>query len=282
MVWGRKSKKSQAEFHVYNRNGQKLKTVKALCAHKDRLNIQTVVVESTEYLAVACCRCTDINLYHLGKETAYPAFSSDYPGPMCHGREGTLFAVNSCKNDDKEFDLTEIVCKRMQFTYGQVFQTHLKKVPDVCYIPTRDILVLSTHKNPKYRDDLASDEDVSDDEEKKKEDEGPLVIRAVSCKNKKILWEVKEVDGVPCVAHGMLYLLKYDVLLVGDGSTGRLLVLRPESGECLQSFYIGSHAGAVWDPYRYRDQLIVTHTIGNKIRFSYYSVSIYLSYDSSI
>ena len=164
MVWGRKSKKSQAEFHVYNQNGQKLKTVKALCAHKDRLNIQTVVVESTEYLAVACCRCRDINLYHLGKETAYPAFSSDYPGPICHGREGTLFAVNSCKNADKEFDVTEIVCKRMQFTYGQVFQTHLKKVPDVCYIPTRDILVLSTHKKPKYRDDLASDEDVSDDE----------------------------------------------------------------------------------------------------------------------
>ena len=89
------------------------------------------------------------------------------------GEKGLWFAVNSCKNADKEFDVTEIFCKRMQFTYGQVFQTHLKKVPDVCYIPTRDILVLSTHKNPKYRDDLASDEDVSDDEEKKKEDEGP-------------------------------------------------------------------------------------------------------------
>ena len=185
VVWGRKSKKSQAEFHVYSQDGRKIKTVKALCAHKDKLNIKTVVIESAEYVAVACCMCTDINLYHLGKETAFPAFSSDYPGPMCHGREGTLFAVNSCKNADKEFDVTEIGCKRMQFTHGQVFETHLKKVPDVCYIPTRDILVLSTHKNPKYRDDLASDEDVSDDEEKKKEDEGPLVIRAVSCKKKK-------------------------------------------------------------------------------------------------
>ena len=160
---------------------------------------------------------------------------------MCYGKEGKIFSINCIE----EFPIVEIGCKKKQFVYGETVETKMKSVFDLCYISTKDILVILTHKKNSTPDEF-SDEDPgehSEEKEKDKKKEDPAMIRAVQVRNGKVVWEVKEVDGMETSGHGVIYSHKYDVLLVADGSNRRILVLQPESGEHLQTIDLSSHVG---------------------------------------
>ena len=289
-LWGKTGKKDPREFHIYNkdRQRQEVKKIKALCPHKN-VRILSIVIENVENLAASCTECGDINLQHLTIDTAYPAFSSDLSGPMCYGKEGKIFSINCIE----EFPIIEIGCKRKQFVYGETYETKMKTVYDVCYISTRDILVIATHKkDTKDTKDLRviladkkdntlddfSDEEPDEDSEKNEKDkkkEAPAIIRAIQGRYGKVVWEVKEVDGVETRAHGVIYSHKYNVLLVADGSNRRILVLQPESGEHLQTIDLSSDVHSAWQLFMHRDQLIlVHHGRSRKINLSYYTVSL--------
>ena len=268
-LWGKTGKKSPREFHIYNKDGRKVKTIKALCPHKN-VRMLSIVIENIENLAVSCSECEDINLQHLAIDTAYPAFSSDHCGSMCYGKEGKIFSINCLE----EFPIIEIGCKKKQFVYGETVETKMKSVYDLCYISTRDILVIPTHKKNSTPDEFSDEEPDEDSEEKEKDKkkEAPAIIRAVQGK---VLWEVKEVDGMETCAHGVIYSHKYDVLLVADGSNGRILVLQPESGEHLQTIDLSSHVGSAWQLFLHRDQFILVHLgRSKKLYLSHYTVSL--------
>ena len=272
-VFGKTSKKAPRQFYFYNKDAEKVRKMKALCQHK-RVGMLSVVIENIEYLAVSCSECGDINLQHLTIDTAYPAFSSDHCGPMYYGKEGEIFSTNCIK----EFPVIEIGCKRKQFVYEETVETKMKTVYDLCYISTKDILVIPTHKKNTTRDEFSSEEDTDDESEEKEKDkkkEDPAMIRAVQSRNGKVLWEVKEVDGMKTCAHRVIYSHKFDVLLVADGSNRRILVLQPESGEHLQTIDLSSHVGSAWKLFLHRDQLILEHLgRSKKIQLSYYTVSL--------
>ena len=271
-LWGKTGKKSPREFHIYNKDGRKVKNNKALCPHKI-VYMLAIVIENIEYLAVSCNECKDINLQHLTIDTAYPAFSSGRCGLMCYGKEGGIFSINFIK----EFPIIDIVCRRKQFGYGKNVEIKMRDVADLCYISSKDILVIPSNKKdetPDEFDDEDPDED-SEEEDKDKKKEAPAIIRAVQCENGKVVWEVKEVDGMETDAHGVIYSHKYDVLLVADGGNRRILVLQPESGEHLQTIDLSSYVDVAWQVFLHRDQLILVHLgRSKKISLSHYNVSL--------
>ena len=164
-MWGKTAKKAPYEFHIYNKDARKVKKMKALCQHKKNVHMLSIVIENqnVEYLAVSCSECGDINLQHLTIDTAYPAFGSEHCGSMCYGKEGQIFSTNSIE----EFPVIEIGCKRKQFVYGKTVETKMKTVCNLCYISTKDILVIPTHTNNTTRDEFDDDSD-DDSKEKKK------------------------------------------------------------------------------------------------------------------
>ena len=273
-LWGKTSKKAPREFHIYNKDAQKVKKIKRLCQHKN-VHMLSIVIENVEYLAVSCMECGDINLQHLTIDTAYPAFSSDNCSLMCNGKEGEIFLKRY--TDEKKTSIIEIGCKRKQFVYGKTFESKIKSVHDICYVSTKGILVMSRHKKGSKYDEF-SDEDTDKEPEEKEKDEkkeDPAFIQAIQYSSGKELWEVKEVDDLETCAHAVIYSHKYDVLLVADGSNRRILVLQPDSGEHLQTIdFRSQHVGTAWNLFLHRDQLILEHALPKRIQLSYYTVSL--------
>ena len=282
-LWGKTSKKASLQSHFYNKDGKKKddekkhgekeKKIKALCPHKELVRMLSIVIKNDEYLAVSCKECRDINLQHLTIDTAYQAFGSCACGAMCYGKEGGIFAIDCIEHSP----VIEIGCRNpflpKQFVYGETVQTLMKSFSDLCYISSRDILVIPAHKKIRVRDPFSDDEEDEDSDEDEKK-EGPAMIRAVQSRGGKVLWEVKKVGGVETCVRGVVYSHKYDVLLVADGSNQRILVLQPESGEHLKTIGLSSDVVSALQLFLHRDQLILEYGDHSKIKLSFYSVSL--------
>ena len=275
---------------MYNRNGQKVKTMKEICSHPC-INILSLVIEDTEYLTVACAVCGEMTYRHLDIDAPMRAFGGDRLGPLCYGPDKSILAVQleltlpednnketkgatEANNDTyclqkrvEKFSLDRTGEKenrkvmkifprfefnRVNFVYGPRIQTKMKCIFGLCYIINTDILVLSSPRDP-------------------------ALIQAISMKTEEVLWEVKEAEGLECNPHGMVYSHRHNVLLVADGKNKRLLVLQPTGGSCLQTIDVSSQVDCVWFPHIYGDQLIVHHQrLSSKQRLSYYTVRFFM------
>ena len=236
---------SPAEFHVYNTHGQKIKTIKSFCQHEFNL-LLSLLINNVEYLTVSCPDCQKIYLYNIDTATITEAWHNPRyrVGAMCHGPQGTVCAVDTMKG----VAVLILDCSTSHFHLKNTVTTNMEEYYDIYYIPTVDVIVISTW--------------------------GSAIIRAVSLTSQ-ILWELTgSVDDAVCEPHGLVYSQRHDSLLAADGKNRRILVLQPQSGQCLQTIDLSQHVASAWEPHLYEDQLILSHETKVKPKLSYYTVSI--------
>ena len=247
VIYSKTSKNSRAEFHVYNTHGQKIKTIKRLCEHEEWIDLLSVIIDGINYVTVSCLRCNKIRLYNMDTAAITEAWHSPehLPGKMCHGAQGKICVVDSVMG----FPVLILDSTTHHFQLENTVQTNMKKYHDICYIPTVDVIVIS--------------------------DWDPSIIHAVSLTSQ-ILWELTgPVDGAACDPQGLVYSQNHEALLAADGRNKRILVLQPESGQCLQTIDLSQHVRVAWFPHLYEDQLVLYHDGKDvKPKLSYYTVSV--------
>ena len=241
VIWGKTTEITRPKFHVYNTRGKKLKTIEPFCQHIT-VRILPLMIKNTEYLAMSCAECKDINLHRMDLGVTINAFSSCFPGPMCLG---SLYSVHCVKG----FPVVKIDCKNIPFKMGKKIETDMEGILDICYIPTSDTLLISSKK----------------------------VIRAISCKSENTVWEfaISKVDENRHL-QGLVYSHRHDVVLVCQTSSAGLLVLEPSNGKCILTIDLGEHVlGVPWEPDIYQGQLVILHGgVDSRPALSYFSVSI--------
>ena len=243
-----KTSNSPAEFHVYNTHGKKIKTIKQLCEHEEWINLLSVIIDGINYVTVSCGDCHKIRLYNMDTAAITEAWHNPQHRPwvMCNGAQGKI-----CVEDDvKGLPVLILDSTTHHFQLEYTVQTNMKGCYDICYIPTVDVIVISTWTPS-------------------------AIIRAVSLTSQ-ILWEFTgSVDGASCEPQGLVYSQRHDALLAADGQNKRILILQPESGQCLQIIDLSQHVLYTWQPHLYEDQLILYHWgKDGKDKLSYYMVSI--------
>ena len=254
VIKGKTSKKSPAEFHVYNTHGQKIKTIKQLCEHEELIDLLSVIIDGINYVTVSCPDCHKIRLYNMDTAAITEAWHhpKHRPEAMCHGAQGQICVVDLVKGAP----VLILDSTTHHFKLKNTVQTNMKAYYDICYIPTVDGIVISNR------------------------DPSPI-IRAVSLTSQ-ILWEFTgSVDGATCHPHGFVFLQKHEAILAADGDNKRILVLQPESGRCLQTIDVSQHVNIAWQLHLYEYQLILHHQKDRKPKLSYYTVSVSIEVKSS-
>ena len=216
VIRGKTSYDSPAEFHVYNTHRQKIKTIKSFCQHVFN-ELLSLLINNIEYLTVSCATCHKISLYNMDTTTITVAWHNPRYrlGATCHGPQGTVCAVDNMKG----VAVLILDCSTSHFHLKNTVTTNMENYYDICYIPTVDVIVISTWTPSP-------------------------IIRAVSLTSQ-ILWELTgSVDGPACCPHGLVYSQRHHALLAADGTKRQILVLQPESGHCLQTIDLSQHVGS--------------------------------------
>ena len=253
VIWGKDSVYSAPQFHVFNSHGERHKMLDALCQHWS-INILSLKINGTQYLAVSCMNCHKIRLYDTATKDVHVAFSDRFyrPGKMVLGPPGTLYSLTSFAFDSVfEFDCTSIHFKRGDLITDSV----LDRLSDICYIPTTDALVLHLC--------YAST---------------PSHVRAISCKTKNVLWELSgNIDNLPMKSCRMVYSDTLDTLFLTNIINGYTLAIEPMNGSHMQTL----HGHSVFEACSNRDQLIMLYQDSDRIsKISYFSVSISFIFSS--
>ena len=248
IIYGKTSDDSPAEFHVYNAQGQKIKIFKPFCEHEHDVYLLANLIGGIEYLMVSCADCHKIRLYNMDTVTITEAWHDPRckPGPMCHGPQDRVCAVDIVKGRPVIIlDSTSIL-----FYLKYTVHTQMEGHHSISCVPTADLLLITDHS--------------------------PGIIRAVSFFTDKLIWQVTgEVDGLPCDPHGLVYSSQHDMVFVCDGLNRRILILEPMSGECVQTIDLSQHVTVAWQPHLYEDQLILRHSgTDYKPKLSYFTVSL--------
>ena len=246
IIYGKTSDDSPAEFHVYNAQGQKIKTFKPFCEHV--VYLLANLIGGIEYLTISCADHRKIHLYNMDTATITEAWHDprSKPGPICHGPQDRVCAAEIVKG----YQVVILDSTSIPFHLKYTVHTQMESLLDISYLPTADLLVIAHHS--------------------------PGIIQAVSCFTDKLIWEVTgEIDGLPCDPHGLVYSSQHDVVFVCDGVNRRILVLAPMSGECVQTIDLSQHVDVAWKPHLYEDQLILHHSgTDGKPKLSYFTVSL--------
>ena len=243
---------SAPQFHVFNSYGERYKMLDALCQHLS-VNILSLRINGSEYLAVSCANCHKIRLYDIATKDVHVAFnaSSYWPGKMALGPPGTLYShsLTSFAIDSVfEFDCTSIRFKKRDF----ITETVLRRLSDMCYISTTDALVLcSTTRSH---------------------------VRAISCKTKDVLWELSgNIDNLPMKPGRVDYSDVLDTLFLTNTIDGYTFVVEPMNGGHMQTL----RGHSVFEARSNRDQLIMLYEDSDSIsKISYFSVRISFIFSS--
>ncbi len=237
MLWGKTAESASPALHFYSCSTsglQKLKSVEKLCQHENTVYVLGLLRGKKELLAVGCPHCGVIRLIDVESGEVSVAFhdGSHYPGGMCLGEAGDMFAVHSVKGPKA---ILQLNCSTAEFSLIRSIKSGMMTYYSVCYIPVHKLIVISAHS--------------------------PGVIRAMSCESEKVVWEVKgQVDGVECDPHGMAHSPAQDALFVADGSNTRILVLSPRDGSLRQVLPLDHKIGIVVELCLHNDQLVVQHS----------------------
>ena len=236
------------KFHICNEEGNQVDTLPPLCQHVRNIDVQSVMIQDKEYVAVSCANCSAIRLRNIAAGEVSVAFKNNsyWPGHMCKGNQETLFVVNLTK----ENSIIEIDCGTTNFDVKTVMKTNMEVVYDICYVPSKDIL-LACNWNPG-------------------------LIRAVSRVTHDILWEVTNATIAQFRPHSMIYIPQKYFVLVADGPNNRILALQPTCGE-IAELLKENDSGSFLDFYLLNDfvvaQKVVRDEIGEALILSYYTVS---------
>ena len=218
----------------------------ALCQHWS-INILSLKINGSEYLAVSCANCQKIRPYDTATKDVHVAFSDRcyWPGKMVLGPPGTLYlhSLTSFVIDSVfEYDCTSICLKLRDF----ITETVLCRLSDICYIPTMDALVLCSSTRSH--------------------------VRATSCKTKDVLWELLgNIDNLPMKSSRMVYSDTLDTLFLTNIIDGYTIVTESMNGSHMQTL----HGHSIFEAWSNRDQLIMLYQHSDSIsKISYFSVSV--------
>ena len=248
ILWGKSSDESGPLLHLFHPSStglEKFQELDALCKHEDVL-LQSVRVKNTQMLAVSCVRCRMIRLYDMQTGEVTKAFHNQeyYTGSMSPGDGEVLYVVHHVKGHP----VLELNTEQIPFTGpSRTIPSRIEGYFDMHYIPAphKQIVISSTSLG---------------------------LIRAVSMDGEK-MWEVKgEIEGKKCDPHGLLFSPDHQVLLVADGTKSRVIVLNPQDGSVLQTIQL-DQLGSIAYPHIHQQQLIVQHTVDNKVKVSYFSLN---------
>ena len=135
IVYGRTSD-SDRTINIY-RGGKVMRSLRPPCQHEG-LNLQPVLIQGNEYLAISCNadECEKIYLMHPQKNEVTSAYKSPdlYPGKMCFNKEaGVLYVGHLVKwapvakldMTDKQFEeIGQRVNSRMEEGFYGIHYTH--------------------------------------------------------------------------------------------------------------------------------------------------------------
>ena len=251
VIWGKDSVYSAPQFHVFNSYGERHKTLDALCQHWS-INILSLKINGTQYLAVSCMDCHKIRLYDTATKDVHVAFSDSFyrPGKMVLGPPGTLYSSHISLGIDSVF---EYDCTSIHFKKGDLIRDSvLDRLSDICYIPTMDALVLCSSTSS--------------------------LVRAISCKTKNVLWELSgNIDNLPMKHSRMVYSDMLDTLFITNIIDGYTFVTEPINGSHMQTL----RRHFVFEASSNRDQLIMLYQDSDSIlKISYFTVSISFIFSS--
>ena len=251
VIWGKDSVYSAPQFHVFNSYGERHKMLDALCQHWS-INVLSLKINGSEYLAVSCANCHKIRLYDTATKDVHVAFSDSdtSPGKMVLGPPGTLYSSLTSLGIGSvlEYDCTSIHFEKRHKIRGFV----LYPLSDICYIPTMDALVLYYFT--------------------------PSHVLAISCKTKNVLWELwGNIYNLPMKSCWMVYSDTLDTLFLTNIIGGYTLAIEPMNGSHMQTL----HGHSVFEACSNRDQLIMFYQDSDSIsKISYFSVSISFIFSS--
>ena len=252
ILWGKSSDESGPLLHLFllpSYTGlEKFQELDALCEHEKGVLLQSVREKNKQMLAVSCVRCRMIRLYDVQTGEVTTAFHNKkcYTGGMSPGDGEVLYVVHDVKGTNPVLELNT---EQIPFMGpSRTIPSGMQDYHDMHYIPApHKLIVFSDHS--------------------------PGIIRAVSMDGEK-MWEVKgEIEGKKCCPHGLLFSPDHQVLLVADGRNSRLIVLNPHDGSVLQTIQLDYQLGVIANLHIHQQQLIIRHTVDNKVKVSYFSLN---------
>ena len=181
--------------------------VNACCNHRGLKSVQSVgPPDGRKWIAVACDQCGDINLVDLENKHAHVIVKVF--GMLCAGPEDWIFIHQNGGQ----------VLKNQILSAVPVMKSGLTQCASMCYIPyPHNALVFTTAGSPG--------------------------LKAISAASGATMWSQRfPPPSQPC---DLLYIGKYDVLLVSDSMSNRLLVLNSADGSILQIIRIESDESVI-------------------------------------
>ncbi len=135
VLCGRTNEEGPLTHHCYtgvSSDWTKVKEVK-WCHHGGGVNIECVIIEGKEVLAVSCVHCCEIWLHDLETGGTSVAFrvSGFSPGQMCLGEPGQMFVVDSNQVPRRVLLLD---CSSADFNLIEILPFTVQRYNSVCYI----------------------------------------------------------------------------------------------------------------------------------------------------
>ena len=252
MIWGRRRGEKPA-FYLHNLHGNMIRSFETLCEHDKHIHVLPLMIQNKDYLAVSCRDCHVIRLLNVETKQVTEAFRDgriNLSIGMTLAKEGTLYTIHN-------WILLTFDCSTPHFKLKHTTGTDLDWMFTIHSVPTHNIIVL-TRPNKLPR------------------------IRAVSSDTSTVVWETTgKVKGISIDPWGIAYCYEHDVVLIGDGKNKRILILQPQSGQCLQVFDVSQHVPDE-DIHIYGNQLIYHHYLNEQVAVSVCTVSIsYMLFNSN-
>ena len=250
ILWGRTSDTDPPKLHVYRSSTdpaswKKEMSVPGFCEH-DNIKLLPTVIDRQEYLLIACLYCKKIRLWNIVNSKTTTAFCNpDYfPGYMCQGDSGQIYAVHSVKG---YIPILQLDCPGPEFNLCKTIQTRMEALYAICYMQKHRLIAVS--------------------------DNTPGIVRAICCQRKTVVWELTgKVEDIDCRPHGMVYSPPHDALLVADGANCRILVLNPKDGSVRQVVPLDNNIGVVSELSLCNTQVVIRHTQSSKVFISYFAI----------
>ena len=250
------------------------KEISSSCAHNNIAFLSSLIIHRREKLVVSCSGCDDLKWLNLQTGRWRKAFRGCQPFNMYSGGSDTIFVQSRLGRSILQLNGSTYVFQgpiRTLYTDMQVMGT--------CYIPSPvDALVISDWYSSK--------------------------MVALSVKNNKVIWEFQEkkveinmeneyqgeqtrenneqqgngndkVNASKTVVWdrvGLLFHPNHNVLIVADGDNERVLIINPGDGSLIQTPDLPD-MGAVFALELYKDEIVMLHFDGFKLKISYLNLS---------
>ncbi len=232
-----------------------MKSLRPPCQHESII-LQPVLIQGSQYVAISCGdpgSCFEIYLLDTQTRKATSAYKASnlYPGKMCVGEQGTLYAENlKCSpKEAKQVVKLDIRDKLFKDT-GHRVNSGMETIYGMHYTSTgaQKMLIFSYW--------------------------GTNTLQAVNAESGTVIWKVQgEVAGKLCDPHGITS-TKEGHVIIADGDNCRLLVLNAGSGELINTHDLRECDGAV-EPHLINNdkEMVLWYRYQGKEHIAYYNIN---------